>query len=129
MNSTPTTTWSDGIPESNWVKIRPGDRVRLKVLDRTMRPSNLNKDRDGNPLNEVLATVEIDGEARPWTPNIGALRALEAARVANGDVIDVERHADTAGSGGFTQSNWTITKVALNDFAAGRGGDDDVVPF
>jgi hypothetical protein len=117
-NDTPngTTDWGAGIPPSDWLKITPGDQVRLKVLDRNIQPSNLRKDRDGRPLDEVVATVEVDGETKSWTPNVGALRALEAARVANGDTIDVQRGADTVGSSGFTVSKWDIAKV--KDFDA-----------
>jgi hypothetical protein len=125
MTNNTNPSWGDGIPPSDWVKITPGGHLRLKVLDRTIRPSNLRKDRDGRPLDEVVATVEVDGVTKAWTPNVGALRALEAARVANGDTIDVERGADTVGSSGYTVSNWTVAKVEPAD----ESDNDNVIPF
>jgi hypothetical protein len=113
-DTTTTASWSDGLPESSWVKITPGDRVQLKVIDREIRPSSLRKRADGTPADEIVATVEVDGEVKSWTPNAGALRALESARVANGDVIRVERGADTM-SNGFTVSNWTVEKIERGD--------------
>jgi hypothetical protein len=102
--------WTRGLPDSEWLRVTPGDEVRgVRVVAFDIRPSKF-PDRYGNPRDEVVADIEVEGRPeKRWTPNTGALRALDAAHVKIGDTIDIIRGADRATDGGFTQSQWTIT--------------------
>jgi hypothetical protein len=102
--------WGAALPDTEWLKIRPGDpEVVMTVLATESRTSNF-KDERGNPKQEIVVTCAIDGIERKWSPNVGALRELGANGVRVGDTIKVKRAEDTVRNG-RTLSTWFVEKV------------------
>jgi hypothetical protein len=98
--------WNAGLPESEWVRIKPGDVVTMTIVGRELRDSNLHPGEQ-----ELVATVLVDGVERKWSPNVGALRELGSANVREGDTVRVHRTEDTK-RGARTFSNWIIERIA-----------------
>jgi hypothetical protein len=128
--------WSAGLPDSDWLRIRPGGVVAMTIVGRELRPSNL---REGEQ--ELVANVLVDGVAFKWSPNIGALRELGSVGVRDGDHIRVTRGDDVRTKGGRTLSTWIIERLdqprsqvdAEMDERVAQGerkeGDDESLPF
>lgn len=99
--------YSEGRRGSEYLTIRPGDQeVTMLVVDSAIEPSKYT-DVGGQPRQDVVLIVDVDGEARKWRLNAGGNRALDAAGVEVGDLIRVARREDAV-EDGRTLSQWGI---------------------
>jgi hypothetical protein len=99
--------WGAALPDSEWLKIRPGDSVVMTLVARELRESSFKDESTGKPRQEIVCTVLVDGVERKWSPNTGALRELSAVGVREGDTIKVHRFEDLK-RGARTYSSWAI---------------------
>jgi hypothetical protein len=124
--------WEAALPDSVWLKVRPGDTVEMTIVGRELRDSNLHPGE-----RELVANVLVDGTERKWSPNVSALRELAANDVRDGDHIRVTRGDDIHTKSGRPKSTWIIekhidrpkTQVDAEMDAPVKGGDDDAPPF
>lgn len=129
--------WTRALPEGDWLKVAPGDEVRgVRILATDIRQSTF-KDRHGNPKDELIVDIEIDGRPEThWSPNVGAVKALDQAHAKIGDVIDLIRGKDRPIGEGRNESQWTITvrggtfeqPKPVADAMAPTGGQSGGVP-